>query len=394
MRIFTCSACQQMTFFDNVACTNCGRALAYLPDHRVLSAFEPADPANEAQDPAPREDASAPLMVALAPKAKGQRYRLCQNGVEHAACNWAVPEDDPEPLCKACRLNDVIPDLGAPEALPAWRKLERGKRRLLYTLYELELPVESREERPEGGLTFSFKADGEKPEEKVFTGHANGHITININEADDPFREKVRKDMGEAYRTLLGHFRHEVGHYYWDRLIRDTPWIEHYRALFGDERVDYGESLKRHYEQGTPPDWGLSYVSAYATMHPWEDWAETWAHYLHMVDLLEIAAAYNTRVSVDPALGEATEEVIDPFEAGGVDFDDLVAQWVPLTTLVNSLNRSLGQNDAYPFALSEGALRKLQYIHDVISEVRLTGRLERQAPPAAAPAPAEAPAAT
>jgi hypothetical protein len=386
MRIFTCSACQQMTFFENVSCTNCGRALVYLPDHGMLSAVDPAE-----EDPP--LDRAAPLLVALAPRAKGKRYRLCDNGVQHAACNWAVDEDDPEPLCKACRLNDVIPDLSKPEALPAWQKLERAKRRLVYTLYELGLPVESRDERPDGGLTFSFKADGDKPEEKVFTGHADGHITININEADDPFREQVRKDMGEAYRTLLGHFRHEVGHYYWDRLIRDTPWIEHYRALFGDERADYGEALKRHYEQGTPPDWGLSFVSAYATMHPWEDWAETWAHYLHMVDTLGTARAYGMVLRPKPHGGSA-EPAVSARSLDFEDFDDLLTGWVPLTLALNGLNRSMGLADPYPFVLRDKAVEKLRFVHDVVehwnaSPKALAKALARW--PAAEPKPDPAP---
>ncbi len=171
--------------------------------------------------------------------------------------------------------------------------------------------------------------------------------------------------MSELYRTLLGHFRHEVGHYYWDRLIANTPWLARCRALFGDERADYQAALNRHYEQGAPPDWQQHFISEYATMHPWEDWAETWAHYLHMVDLLETAASYNTRVEVP---GGDEDEVDDPFEVDKPEFDHLVEQWVPVTLLVNSLNRSLGQEDAYPFALTAASLEKLRFVHDVIRE--------------------------
>ncbi|MET0344237.1 MAG: putative zinc-binding peptidase [Polyangiales bacterium] len=355
MRIFTCSACQQTTYFENVTCTNCGHALAYLPDHRLLSALE------KAEDAGPE----ANLWVALAPKAKNARYRLCDNGVQHAACNWTVPESDPDPLCAACRLNDVIPNLSKPGALAAWQKIERAKRRLLYTLYELGLPVESRAERPENGLQFSFMADGDDGKEKVFTGHADGLITININEADDPFREQVRTNMGEAYRTLLGHFRHEVGHYFWDRLIRDTPWIDHYRALFGDERADYGESLQRHYDNGPPADWGQRFVSAYATMHPWEDWAETWAHYLHMVDTLGTARAYGMVLRPKPQ-GRSAELAVNARSLDFEDFDDLMTGWVPMTLALNGLNRSMGLGDPYPFVLSEKAVEKLRFVHEVV----------------------------
>jgi hypothetical protein len=91
---------------------------------------------------------------------------------------------------------------------------------------------------------------------------------------------------------LLGHFRHEVGHYFWDRLVATDPHqLEEFRVLFGDDRQDYGEALKRHYDEGAPANWQDTYISMYATMHPWEDFAETWAHYLHIVDTLETAGA-------------------------------------------------------------------------------------------------------
>jgi hypothetical protein len=358
MRIFTCSSCQQMVFFENFECTKCGHPLAFIPEHLLVSSLEPADAAADGAQ-------SSTLLVALAPGLSGARYRRCRNGVEHAACNWLIPEHESDELCRACRLNTIIPDLDRPDALPAWQKLEGAKRRLIYTLLELGLPIESRAERPENGLAFAFMADGEDGKDKVLTGHADGLITINIAEADDPFREQVRKDMGEAYRTLLGHFRHEVGHYYWDRLISNSDWIEHYRALFGDERADYGEAVKRHYEQGTPPDWKLSFVSAYATMHPWEDWAETWAHYLHMVDTLGTARAYGVSLKARP-VGGAAEPAVSARKLDFEDFDDLLAGWVPLTLALNGLNRSMGFADPYPFVLSEKAILKLRFVHEVV----------------------------
>ena len=198
------------------------------------------------------------------------------------------------------------------------------------------------------------------------TGHANGVITLNVAEADDDERVRRRVALGEPYRTLLGHLRHESGHYYWDRLIQATGRQEAFRSVFGDERLDYAQALKQHYEgSGQPANWQDAYVSAYATAHPWEDWAETWAHYLHMVDLLETAADYRTRVCVPGAAG-GEEEMEDPYTHEADDFDELVAQWVPLTLLLNSLNRSLGHEDAYPFALSPTAQNKLRFVHDTI----------------------------
>ena len=347
-----------MLFFENFACTNCGRALAFIPEHGIVSSLERTDDTSLP----PGKDTT---YVALASSAKGMRYRLCKNGVEHLACNWLVPESDPEELCRACRLNTIIPNLEKPEALPAWQKLERAKRRLVYTLIELGLPIESRAERPENGLAFAFMADGDNGQEKVFTGHADGLITINIAEADDPFREKVRNDMGEAYRTLLGHFRHEVGHYYWDRLIKGTRWLPRFRALFGDEQLDYAQAVQRHYDQGAPPDWQQRFVSAYATMHPWEDWAETWAHYLHMVDTLGSARAYGVSLRAKP-VGGAAEPQVSARKLDFEDFDDLIAGWVPLTLALNGLNRSMGFADPYPFVLSESAVKKLRFVHEVI----------------------------
>ncbi|HEY6877647.1 MAG TPA: putative zinc-binding metallopeptidase, partial [Polyangiales bacterium] len=295
-------------------------------------------------------------------KATGARYRLCQNSVEHGICNWAIQADDPEPLCAACRLNDVIPDLNQPQNLDAWRSLEQGKRRLFYTLTELGLPIESREARP-NGLLFSFMADS--ADTKVFTGHNEGLITININEADDPFREKLRKQLGEGYRTVLGHFRHEIGHYYWDRLIKDSPWLNACRLRFGDETLDYQEAVNRHYNSPPPKDWPLFYVSSYATMHPWEDWAETWAHYLHMVDTLGTSHSWGLVLKPRPVDGTGNEGV-NARKLAFDDFDDLLRGWVPLTVALNSLNRSMGLLDPYPFVLSETVIDKLRFVHDVI----------------------------
>jgi hypothetical protein len=362
MRLFTCSKCQQTVFFENVRCTSCGSTLAYLPDCRIVSSIEPVEA--EAAGETERAEAAPQLFTALAPIAKEARYRLCANSIEFDVCNWAVREADDNPYCEGCRLNEVIPNLSASdEALGSWRRLEISKRRLFYTLYELGLPIESRSERPDNGLVFQFKED--MAGVKVFTGHNDGVITINIAEADDPFREKLRKDLREGYRTVLGHFRHEIGHYYWDRLIKDTEWIAAYRALFGDERASYEESLKRHYESGPPRDWPERFVSSYATMHPWEDWAETWAHYLHMIDTLGTARSYGLVLQPRPVLGNERK----PLRTRSIDFDDfddLMRTWVPITVALNSLNRSMGLNDPYPFVLMPKVVEKLRFVHDVV----------------------------
>lgn len=351
MRLFTCQACKHTVFFENVRCLQCGRTLAYLPDARRLSAMEPT-----------KEDPT--VYVALSEKAGSPRYRLCANSVEYGVCNWAVPEESESPLCECCQLNNVIPDLSKPENLEAWREFERSKRRLFYTLTALGLPIESRNDR-ENGLLFSFMADSPDGSNKVFTGHSDGLITINIAEADDPFREKLRKQLGESYRTVLGHFRHEIGHYYWDRLIKDSPWLEAFRALFGDETYDYSEALQKHYSNPPPADWPQHYISSYATMHPWEDWAETWAHYLHMVDTLETARGYDLAIKPRPLDGPPKPGI----RARALDFDnfdDLLRGWIPLTVTLNSLNRSMGLHDPYPFVLSPEVIEKIRFVHEVV----------------------------
>jgi hypothetical protein len=349
VKLFSCSACQQVLFFENVACTRCGHVLAYLPEHSVVSALEPA---------------GATTWVALAPVAQRARYRLCLNYSQHAACTWAVPEASPERFCRACAFNQVIPELADPAAREAWQRIERAKRRLLYTLIELGLPLESKQ-HAERGLAFAFKQDGAG--EPVFTGHSDGLVTINIAEADDPFREKIRLQLGETYRTLLGHFRHEIGHYYWSRLIDGSRRASACRDLFGDERADYGTALTRHYDQGPPADWPERFVSAYASMHPSEDWAETWAHYLHMVDTLETARSFG--LALRPrAEGGAELAGVRARRLDFDDFDDLIGAWVPLSVALNSLNRSMGLADAYPFVLTREAIGKLRFVHEVIEE--------------------------
>jgi len=356
MRLFKC-VCGQVVFFENVHCTQCNRSLAYLPDTRRLSAIEPV------------EGEGGPLFKAVGSSGEGQRYRLCANSTAHEACNWAVPEGDSSALCESCRLNDVIPDLSKPGNLAAWKKLESAKRRLFYSLRVLGLPIESREERPENGLVFLFMEDSIDGKQKVFTGHNDGAITINIAEADDPFREKLRKQLGEGYRTVLGHFRHEIGHYYWDRLVRDSAWLKPFRLLFGDETVSYEDSLKNHYANPPPADWPLHYVSSYATMHPWEDWAETWAHYMHMVDTLETARGYGLALRPETVDGQ-TQPVVAARSIDFDDFDDLLRGWVPLTLALNSLNRSMGLVDLYPFTLTVDVIRKLRFVHEVVESSR------------------------
>jgi hypothetical protein len=204
----------------------------------------------------------------------------------------------------------------------------------------------------------------------VTTGHDRGIITLNMAEANTSFRENMREKLGEGYRTVLGHLRHEIGHYYWDRLIGNGPELDAYRALFGDERADYSQALERHYAEGPRSDWADTFISAYATMHPWEDWAESWAHYLHMVDTLETAKSHGLTVRVP---GQPAECVSTDSLALG-DFDSLASRWHAVTLALNSLSRSMGMKDVYPFVLSPPVLQKLAFIHCIIAGTRVSNR--------------------
>jgi hypothetical protein len=302
-------------------------------------------------------------------------YKSCGNRETPALCNWLIEADDPHPRCIACRLNRTIPDLDDADNARYWGKIEIAKRRLVAQLLAMGLPVSSRvDDEDERGLMFDFlRTPPGKP--AVMTGHANGLITLNVEEADDSKREKTKHDLHEPYRTLLGHLRHEVGHYYWDRLVRDTRWLEPVRELFGDERASYAEALKRNYEQGPPADWANAYISGYATVHPWEDWAETWAHYLHVVDSLGTALGFGLEV-------EDLETQIEPFTSddlyapdapGAKRFLSLLNSWIELIMVLNELARSLGHADFYPFVMSRPVVAKLQLVQMIVSDARNNG---------------------
>ena len=277
MKLFVCQACKNILYFENRSCGRCGHQLAFLPERQTLSAIEP----------------SAAGFRTLADRGDGRFF--CANA-EHDACNWLLEPGETSGYCRACRHNGTVPNLADPAQLARWRDLEVAKHRLFYSLIRWKLPLKTRAQDPAHGLIFNFLADDPAAGQKVMTGHDNGLITIALTEADDIERERRRLQMGEPYRTLLGHFRHEVGHYFWDVLVRDGGKLEACRAVFGDDSMDYGEALQRHYNEGPPADWQQNYVSAYATTHPWEDFAETWAHYLHIVDTLEMASEFGIEV--------------------------------------------------------------------------------------------------
>jgi hypothetical protein len=357
--------CTRPIFFRNSQCLACNTPLGYEPHHAWLLPLQPG-----------------PVEGTWQPLGEGGQghalFRRCANFETAAGCNWLVDADAQgvatQTLCVACRLNRTIPDQSIERNRNWWRQIEIAKRRLVSALLLLGLPVQSRIEDPEHGLCFDLLSPTPTAP-RVLTGHENGLITLNVEEADDATREKTRAAMHEPYRTLLGHFRHEVGHYYWERLVADSEWLEPFRQVFGDERTDYGAALQQHYQNGAPADWALHHVSAYASSHPWEDWAETWAHYLHMMDTLDTVLGYG----IDLAEVEQAYEVFTPTtlyrpdDPGADVFLRFVNAWITVGGMMNELARSMGHADLYPFVLPVQAVAKLQLIHLVVMKAREQG---------------------
>jgi hypothetical protein len=359
VRAFTCDVCGNLLVFENSVCVVCGTSQGFSPRELRLV-------------PVPDD---------------GNRVR-CAN-LHLAACNWLA--DAPGALCLSCSLTRTRPHDGDQAGLAAFAATEQAKRRLVYQLLDLALPVVPPSQDP-NGLAFDLLSSAEEP---VITGHADGLVTIDLAEGQDAHREAMRVQMGEPYRTLLGHLRHEVGHYYWQVLVEgrcpdagrdvgrgpaeagERPWmagrdsLAQFRFRFGDETADYADALQRHYSQGPPANWNTEHVSAYATAHPWEDWAETFAHYLHIGDTLQIAAAYGMLVTgPEVPAGELARGLVAlPMDGAGpaAGVRDLVATWLPLTLALNAVNRSMGKDDLYPFVLSEPVIAKLGFVHSLVA---------------------------
>jgi hypothetical protein len=323
-----------LVFFESPECEHCHAQLGFSPDSMNV--------------------------VALGPDTA-----RCNNHVE-AGCNWLVAAERAGSLCASCLLTRTRPNdadlAGDPDSANAYVSAEAAKRRLIFQLLDLGLPGIPGNQQVTGMLAFDLLLSIQEP---VTIGHADGIVTIDLAESFDDYREHVRRQLGEPYRTMLGHMRHEVGHYYWQVLVSgEEARLGRFRDLFGDERVEYSTALEHHYSGGEAPvGWEETHVSAYATAHPWEDWAETFAHYLHIRDTLQTAASFG--VSVDPT-------VFDPDAAGGLipspddSIEELIASWIPLASALNAINRSMGHSDAYPFVLSLEVMEKLAFVHEIV----------------------------
>lgn len=334
MRRYYCQ-CGQELFLDNGLCVGCKRVVGYEPSQRQVFSLEKQGRHWRASD-------------------DHTLYDLCVNRTEYGVCHGVLRADRADPhrtICLDCRLTRTLPDLGKPDNQIRWRKLERAKRRLLYGLRALRLPVEARIGGELKPLRFDFLEDRRSNEDVehafVTTGHLAGVITVNVMEADDVQRVWQREMHGERYRTVLGHMRHEVGHFYFEHLVPNT---DAFMPLFGDPYAPYNAALKQHYKFGPRDGWEQHYISAYASAHPAEDWAETFAHYLHSWDALETAMARGVVARL----------------ADEADFDQRLQRWDQFSVTLNEMNRSLGLPDAYPFVVTEEVAEKLRFVHQAV----------------------------
>lgn len=350
MKIFNCDHCNNPVYFENHQCVQCGYLLGYIPAWRRMVALNP----------------SWNSWYLQGPDQQMMTYTFCANH-RSDVCNWLVTGNQFEEFCMACELNRTIPSLDSEENFEKWRKLEVAKHRLIFQLERLGLPMESKMNNKGTGLCFDFISNEyAENETKVMTGHANGVITILLSEADSVHLEQMKIHLSEPYRTLIGHFRHEVGHYYWDRLVYPNfETLDRFRTLFGDEQADYPTALNTYYKEGARVNWQNYYISEYATSHPWEDWAETWAHYLHILDTLETAFYFGLSTNPNPDNNEILQSSIgfDPYEEK--DFQRIVDSCIPIFFAINSINRSMGIPDIYPFVTNRAVIEKLKFIHRI-----------------------------
>jgi hypothetical protein len=348
MRVFTCDNCGQLVFFDNNLCLRCHSPLGYIHQRRDVVALTEVGPDRLV-------DLSAPV----------RPWQRCATE-SVTGCNWLVPAGA-NALCESCALTRTRPSDDDAEGMAEFYKGEMAKRRLVFQLAELGLPVVRRSAEEEKGLAFDLLSSIET---KVITGHDNGVITLDLSEADDEHRERLRQQLNEPYRTLLGHFRHEIGHYYWPLLVDGPDLLDACRTIFGDDRQDYAMAVKRHYDMPAGDDraWGDSYISHYATMHPYEDWAETFAHYLHILDTLQTAESFGLGVSGASGEQRRTHRPgAHPTRPdGSTTFGDVVERWLELTRVLNQINRSMGRDDLYPFVLAPTVIRKLAFVDHIV----------------------------
>jgi hypothetical protein len=330
VKVFSCPGCGQLVFFANTACVRCGTSFVFDPERRVMRVL-------------------------------GDGVERCGQA-QRNGCNWIAATHDGR--CRSCELTRTVPEVDDDVVLARLRVAEEAKRRLFLQVRSLGLTLEPRDEARGTGVAFDLLQG--TPGQPVMTGHLGGIITLDLAESDDVHRERVRTKLSEPYRTVLGHLRHEIGHSFFPVLVGAAD-LDAVRARFGDETADYQAALDRHYRDGAPTGWAEDHISEYATMHPAEDWAETFAHYLHIRGVLQTAASYGLRLD-GPQLPVAPSIPLhaDPARLDPDDLDAVIATWLPLSFALNAVTRSMGEGDLYPFVLAPRVLAKLAVIHDLV----------------------------
>jgi hypothetical protein len=314
-------------------------------------------------------DPGGGIMVTIRP---GSWMKRCDNGLKHGVCNWVVDSNKGETLCMACRMNRTIPDLTSGRNRMLWGRMEIAKRRLIHTLLRMGITLPSKKDNAKSGLAFDIVSTMHHPE--LTMGHLNGVITVNLEEADDTYRQINRQQLGENSRTLLGHFRHESGHYVWQRWLSEKAWDDPlriaFREVFGDEWKDYAGSLGSYYQNGGTVGWEKDFISAYASSHPWEDWSETWGHYLQILEGLETCEGLGIEVKrialpmvQFPLKAGALPSSLPQSAEADAEFLTWLQNWVCISTTLNEIATSLGEAPLYPYVISVRVAQKLRLVH-------------------------------
>jgi hypothetical protein len=346
MKIFECPHCLNPLAFESTHCERCGHAVGYLNQYSELKLLVQGEHGKIYSE-------------------EGRTYQYCQHH-QHGVCNWLVPTDSVHSLCDVCLLDQNLSGITSEEQRVTWKKMEQAKHRLIYSLNRLNLPVVSKSDAPDHGLSFEFLTE-EYPSSPVRNGYSNGLITINLARADAGSTGSLRHRIEEHHGSIMSFLRHEIGHYYWEQLVLSNRAIlQTFRELFGDEIPDYDQALDQHHQIGPPDNWQKDYSSKYATFHARADWAETWSHYLYLMDLLE--SAYALGLSIRPNLQSASSMSMyasfDPYKE--TEFEKILDAVIPLTFAVSHLNQRTEQPNLYSFSIPEPVIRKLRFVHQLL----------------------------
>lgn len=333
-RVERCPQCDHRVFLDDLHCLNCGAELVYEP---MVGGFAlavcPCLHRDERQCnwAAAADDAPAADTVTAPVGSTGPA-----DDAPAAACRQP---------CAACRRITVsVQAAETPELVAAFCAAIRRTLRRLHDGFGID------ERRIDPPLRFALERS--VSDWAVTIGHTDGLITLDVAEADPLHRESQRTALGEPYRTPLGHVRHEVGHWVWAAAVAPCPGaLDEFRSRFGDEQVDYQAALSEHYQQDDDGSWRQDWISRYAAAHPWEDFAESTAHVLHLDDVLHTAAVGR--------LAPAAEG----------SFTARYTAWTELVVELNEVTRAMGEDDLYPFAPPPAAVDKMHLAERLLRSI-------------------------